>query len=181
MYNVTSIALCLYRKTCIARSQYDLEYLMDTTGDTLDFPRYNLSYKPFSIREPGTHQLDNIDIKSKNELTTKRIFEIARKFLYKVTDKPYHIMMYSDHKQYNDNVYLFIDVGCINFDSCKNARFCSVDELVNYNAHISPNVTNFVLNHMSSFTIDPLDNLPSFTVDMDDGEPNFKFPDNVPF
>jgi len=162
MYNVTNVALCFYIKTRIANEQYGLQYLMDTTGDTLDFPRYSLSYKPFSIHEPGTGGQPIIN--GKNELTTKRIFEIARKFLYKVTDKPYHILMYSDHKTHNDTVYLFIDVGCINFDSCKNARFCSVDELVNYNAHISPNVTNFVLDHMPSFTVDPLDNLPSFTL-----------------
>jgi hypothetical protein len=178
IYNVTSVALCYYRKTQVSKEKYVLEYLMDSTGDALDFPRYNLSYKPFSIHEPGTGT-DTQTSTGRNELSTRRIFEIARKFLFNVTDKANtrwssDILMYSDHKKYNDTVYLFIDVGCVNFKVCKNAQFCSVDELVNYNAHISHNVTNFVLNHMSSFTIDPMDNLPSFTVDMmdDDGEPD---------
>jgi len=155
IYNVTSVALCFYTKTRIAKDQYALQHLMDTTSDPLDFPRYSLSYKPFSIHEPGTGTQPVIN--GRNELTTRRIFEVARKFLYKVTDKPYHILMYSGYKNYNDTVYLFIDVGCVNFEVCKNARFCSVDELVNYT---SPNSTNFVLNNMSSFTVDPLDNMP---------------------
>lgn len=175
MYNVRNVALCFYRKTRNSAEQYFLQYLMDNTGDTLDFPRYTLSYKPFKIHEHGT----DIDTNTgRNELSTPRIFEIARKFLFTATDKANtrwssDILMYSDHKKYNDTVYLFIDAGLVNFKVCKNAQFCSVDELVNYNAHISPNVTNFVLNHMSSFTIDPMDNLSSFTVDMmdEDGEP----------
>jgi hypothetical protein len=175
IYNITSVALCFYRKTQVAKEKYVLQYLMDNTGDTLDFPRYNLSYKPFTIHEPGTGAGTNT---GRNELSTRRIFEIARKFLFNVTDKANtrwscDILIYSDHKKYNDTVYLFIDVGLVNFNVCKNAQFCSVDELVNYDERISPNVTNFVLNHMSSFTIDPMDNLPSFTVDMmeEDGEP----------
>jgi hypothetical protein len=165
IYNVTNVALCFYTKTRVATEQYVLQFLMDTTGYALDFPRYSLSYKPFSIHESETGTQPVIN--GRNELTTRRIFEVARKFLYKVTDKPHHILMYSDNKKYNDTVYLFIDVGCVNFEVCKNARFCSVDELVNYT---SPDSTNFVLNNMSSFTIDPLDNMPSFTIDMMDEE-----------
>lgn len=174
IYNVTNVALCLYTKTRVATEQYILQYLMDTTGDALDFPRYNLSYKPFSIHEPGTGGT-HVTYTGRNELSTRRIFEIARKFLFKTTDRANtrwscDILMYSDHKKYNDTVYLFIDVGCVNFKVCKNAQFCSVDELVNYGGRISPNVANFVLNHMSSFTIDPMDNLPSFTIDATEGE-----------
>lgn len=173
IYNVTNVALCFYTKTRVATEQYVLQFLMDTTVETLDFPYYNLSYKPFSIHEPGTGGTQ-VNHTGRNELSTRRIFEIARKFMLKVTDKPHHILMYSDHKKYNDTVYLFIDAGCVNFKVCKNAQFCSVDELVNYDERISPNVTNFVLNHMSSFTIDPMDNLPSFTIDMmdEDREPD---------
>lgn len=171
IYNVTNVALCYYRKTRVSNDKYILEYLMDNTGDALDFPRYILSYKPFSIREPDNQPV--VTYTGRNELSTRRIFEIARKFLFNVTDKANtrwssDILMYSDHKKYNDTVYLFIDVGCVNFNVCKNAQFCSVDELMNYNSHIYPNVTNFVLNHTSSFTIDPLDNMPSFTIE---GEP----------
>ncbi len=177
IYNVKNVALCFYTKTRIATEQYVLQFLLDSAGDTLDFPRYTLSYKPFTIHEPGTGTGTDINT-GRNELSTRRIFEIARKFLFKTTDKANtrwscDILMYSNHKKYNDTVYLFIDAGCVNFKVCKNAQFCSFDELVNYNARISPNVTNFVLNHMSSFTIDPMDNLPSFTIDMvdEDGEP----------
>lgn len=149
LYNVTEIVLCCYKNLDITADEPTIQYILDSTSGTLDFPHYNLSYNPFSIHEFGS-LADVGNTKSKNELTVRRIFEVTRKFLLGVTDIKYHTMMYSGYKKHNDAVYVFIDVTCVNFKICKNVQFCSIDELTQYNDHISPNVTNFVLNYMPS-------------------------------
>lgn len=68
------------KNTMLKMSHYVLQFLLDSAGDTLDFPRYCLSYKPFSIHESGTDGTQ-VNHTGRNELTTRRIFEITRKFM----------------------------------------------------------------------------------------------------
>ena len=167
IYNVTdgsTVILCCYQ----IHHDYDnsdtkpyLQYLLKDYNGVLNFPRYKLLFNPFSVHEPHDINVDaTVAMHHRNELSANKIFTIVRKCLYDVTKNKNHIIAYVGYKKYKKEIYLFTNIitGSFTNSNCKDASICLVDEMINAaplldGRQIDPEVTNFVVDNMASFTI----------------------------
>jgi hypothetical protein len=165
IYNVidgTNVILCCYTVRYDTNNNFDepyLKYFLKDYNGVLDFPNYKVLFNPFTVHDPeDVHVDETMGIHMpKNELSIQKIFAISRKFLYETTKHENHIICYNGHKKYNNDIYLFFDLSICNLKKY-NIPTCYVSNMVHAEnidgKPIDSKVTNFVLDNISSFTLE---------------------------
>lgn len=161
IYNVTdgtNVILCCYTIKHYENEPYLKFFLKDYNG-VLDFPHYKVLFNPFTVHDPeDVHVDETMGINMpKNELSIKKIFAMSGKFLYEITKHNNHIICYNGHKKHNNDIYLFFDLSICNLKNY-NTPTCYVSDMVHAKKidekPIDSQVTNFVLDNISSFTLE---------------------------
>jgi hypothetical protein len=165
IYNVTdgtTVILCCYTVRYYTDNNFDepyLKYFFKDYNGVLDFPHYKVLFNPFSVHDYEEVQVDeSIGINMpKNQLSIQKIFTTVRKFLYETTKHENHIICYNGHKKYNNAIYLFFDLSICNLKKYNIPSCCLNDIIHTQNIDGKPidtHVTNFVLDNISSFTVE---------------------------